>query len=164
MAILITAAAHSLAYRLEQILNITDVFLGDQNDLPAIPGKKFLRIPPASSTSFSHEILSACLDHNISEIYPLHRDEIIELSKSRQLFEEYGISLIIASDEWLKNNSTISSFITSNLAVLKDGVIKAGNLSVTAAFPGEKASGVYTWIVLDNVMKYNLFVVEDVEV
>ena len=85
MAILITAAAHALAYRLARILNNSEVFFGDQNDLPAILGKKFIRIPPASSNSFSHEILKTCLDLDITSIYPLYRDEINELSSTTMI-------------------------------------------------------------------------------
>ena len=101
MAILITAASYSLAYKLERSLHESDVLFADQIEMPFIPGKKFIRIPEASSQIFTSEILKICLDKHIVNIYPLKEAEFKELSKSEQLFNEYGIIIIIPSNEWI---------------------------------------------------------------
>jgi hypothetical protein len=101
MAILITAASFAVAYKLERFLNEPEVYFAEQTEMPAIPGKKFIRIPDASSPIFTSEILKICLDNQIVKVFPLKRSEIKELSKANQLFSEYGISIIIPSDEWI---------------------------------------------------------------
>lgn len=101
MAILITAASFAVAYKLERYLNESEVYFAEQIELPAIPGKKFIRIPAASSPIFISEMLKICLDNQIVKIFPLKRSEIKELSEANQLFNEYGINIIIPSDEWI---------------------------------------------------------------
>jgi hypothetical protein len=102
MAILITAASFSIAYKLERSLNESEVYFAEQIEMPAIPGKKFIRIPEVSSPVFTSEILKICLDYQIVKIFPLKEAEIKELSKADQLFKEYGINIIIPSNEWIQ--------------------------------------------------------------
>ncbi len=101
MAILITAASFSIAYKLERSLDESEVYFAEQIEMPSIPGKKFIRIPEVSSLIFTSEILKICLDCSIVKIFPLKEAEIKELSKANQLFEEYGINIIILSNEWI---------------------------------------------------------------
>lgn len=99
MAILITSAAESAAFRLERILCKSDVIFADQQPLPLLSGRLFLQIPSPDSGTFTHEILKICMDYGVNEIYPLKDGEIRELSNARQLFEEYGIKLMIPPSE-----------------------------------------------------------------
>ena len=101
MAILITAASFAVAYKLERFLNESEVYFAEQIEMPAIPGKKFIRIPDASSPIFTSEMLKICLDNQIVKIFPLRESEIKELSKADQLFKEYGISIIMPSNDWI---------------------------------------------------------------
>lgn len=101
MAILITAASFSMAFKLERFLNESEVYFAEQIEMPVIPGKKFIRIPDASSPVFTSEMLKICLDNQIVKIFPLKEAEIKELSKANQLFKEYGINIIIPSNEWI---------------------------------------------------------------
>ncbi len=101
MAILITAASYSVAYKLERSLNESEVYFADQIEMPAIPEKKFIRIPDASSPIFTSELLKICLDNHIIKIFPLKEAEVKELSKAKLLFSEYGINIIIQSKEWI---------------------------------------------------------------
>jgi hypothetical protein len=101
MAILITAASYSLAYKLERSLGESEVYFADQIEMPLIPGKRFIRIPDATSSIFTSEILKVCLDNHIIKIFPLKVEEIKELSKAEQLFKEYGISIIMLSNDWI---------------------------------------------------------------
>jgi len=99
MAILITAASDSVAYKLEQSLNESAVFFADQTVMPSVPGRKFIRIPEPSSPIFLSEILKICLDNHIVKIFPLKEAEFKELFKAEQLFFEYGINIILPSNE-----------------------------------------------------------------
>ncbi len=104
MAILITSASFSTAYKLERSLNESPVYFAEQIEMPVIPGKKYIRIPEVSSPVFTSEILKICLDNQIVKIYPLRKAEIRELLKADQLFQEYGITIIIPSNEWIVND------------------------------------------------------------
>jgi hypothetical protein len=68
--------------------------------MPAIPGKKFIQLPDASSAIFISELLKLCLEYSIISIYPLKKSEIKELLNADQLFKEYDINIIF-SKEWI---------------------------------------------------------------
>lgn len=59
-------------------------------------GRHFL-IPTSEHSSFIHEMLKMCLDHQVDHILPLDRGEAIRLSGAKVLFSEYGID-VLASD------------------------------------------------------------------
>lgn len=100
MNILITAAATVQAYQLQRSLNINSndsVFLADSEDLPQIllKDKSFVKIPSGDSASFAHLLLTICLDNTIETVYPLRRAEVLALAEARQLFDEYGIKVMV---------------------------------------------------------------------
>jgi hypothetical protein len=51
MSVLITAASHAEAYKLERILQLPDVIFADFADMPAMAfsGRKFIKIPQGES-------------------------------------------------------------------------------------------------------------------
>ncbi|WP_207423177.1 hypothetical protein [Desertivirga brevis] len=98
MNILITAASTATAYKLEkELAGSNSLILADSVDLPSvlIKDKRFIKIPPGNSSSFTHQLLSLCLDEGIERVFPLRRAEIEALSESRQLFDEYGIAVMV---------------------------------------------------------------------
>lgn len=99
MVILITAAADSAAHRLARTLGSSEVIFADQQTLPVFSDKKFIQIPHPESVAFAHEILKVCLDYGVTKIYPMKKEELHELSKARQLFEEYGINVSVHPQE-----------------------------------------------------------------
>lgn len=106
LKILITAASSALAYKLEKELPFTDsVIFADSFDLPEIMIKKrkFIKIPGESSESFSHQLLSICLDMEIQAVFPLRKFELIALAEARQLFQEYGIKVMVPQKDILNN-------------------------------------------------------------
>ncbi len=126
MAVLITAGLSQEAHRLQRNLNLSDAIFADE-EMPVIPGKKWITISSYQSFSFAHEMLKICLDHDIDVVYPLKKGEVIELSGSRQLFSEFNIRLMIPSDDWLQNNRD-HGFSTSDFFVLCDGVHIGGTI------------------------------------
>lgn len=101
MNILITGATTSKAYQLERLLNRPDeIILADSAELPAflLKSKRFLKIPEENSSTFVHELLSLCLDHDVKEVYPLRERELAGLLSARLLFEEYGIKVMTPAD------------------------------------------------------------------
>jgi hypothetical protein len=108
--ILITAATTAQAYRLQRIINNNgSIYLGDHVELPglALMGKTFVKIPGDMSV-FSHALLTLCLDLKIDVVYPLRKSEVLALSEARQLFDEYGIKVMVPSKEHLAGYMDIS--------------------------------------------------------
>lgn len=160
MSVLITAGLYPEAYRLQRIINLEDVFFADETELPYIPGIKSFVLPHYHSISFIHEILKTCLDNDIYMIYPLKMGEIVELSGARLLFTEYNIKVMIPSDNWLQNNLVHAPLKHSNICVLENGELKAGNYPKIQSF-FKKETGVFTWEYKEGKVGYNLYLVED---
>jgi len=159
MSVLITAAADSAAFRLARILNKENIIFAGYDDMPIIPGKRFLRIPAANSSSFIHEVLKVCLDHNIKEIYPLKLDEILEFSTSRQLFQEFDIKLIIPSTQWIKASLNDLFSHSSNVFVMIDGKVCAGELPINGTMPEKEENGIFQWEFRNDQLIFGSFVV-----
>lgn len=159
MSVLITAATNSAAFQLARILNTEDICFGSDMDIPVLAGKRFLKIPSSNSSSFIHEVLKICLDHQIVEIYPLLPDEIVEFSKSRQLFEEFEIKLIIPSIKWIETRLKDSPFLSTNLFVLIDGKVCAGNIDKESMQLFNEENGVFYWELRYNQLIFGSFIV-----
>lgn len=99
MAILITAATSATAYNLKNTLANHDIILGDHLDLPEFMIKtgKMIILPKPTSASYTHEMLTLCLDKNIDTIYLLRADETALLLKAETLFNEYNITLQVVA-------------------------------------------------------------------
>ena len=101
MKILITSATSAEAHRLKSKLDTDQVILGDYIELPAfmLQSGAMIRIPSPASASYTHEMLTLCLDNNITGVYALIDDEYKTLIMSRQLFSEYGIEILNDNNE-----------------------------------------------------------------
>lgn len=95
MSILITSANSAAAYQLKSKLNVDEVILGDYEELPALMLKsgKMIQLPNPKSASYSHQMLTLCLDKGIQTVYPLREEEAILLKEAEQLFKEYDINI-----------------------------------------------------------------------
>ena len=101
MFTLITAANTSSAYQLKNSLNGENVLLGDYLELPEflVKSGKMLSLPNPQNSSYTHQILALCLDKNIDTVYALRKQEIDLLLASKQLFNEYGITILASDDK-----------------------------------------------------------------
>jgi hypothetical protein len=95
MYTLITAATSAKAYKLKNMLNSGDVILGDHRELPNIMLEKsnMIKLPNPASASYTHEMLTLCLDKQIDKVYALGEEEFTQLNTAKQLFGEYGVSI-----------------------------------------------------------------------
>jgi hypothetical protein len=94
--ILITAATTAQAYKLKNQLNSDTVVLGDYLDLPDFmlkPGK-MVRLPNPQSASYTHEMLTLCLDLGVEIVYLFRELEVELLLKAETLFNEYNIKIL----------------------------------------------------------------------
>ena len=96
MNILITAANSAEAHRLKNQLNTENIILGDYLELPAfmLKSANMIRLANPASLSYAHEMLTLCLDKEINRVYALRDEELSNLLKAEQLFNEYGIVLV----------------------------------------------------------------------
>jgi hypothetical protein len=96
MYTLITAATSAQAYKLKSSLTQEHIILGDYLELPAILLKNtgMIKLPNPASASYAHEMLTLCLDKNITTLYVLSEIEKVNLKLSETLFAEYGIGIV----------------------------------------------------------------------
>ncbi|HZX57443.1 MAG TPA: hypothetical protein VFE54_01910 [Mucilaginibacter sp.] len=101
MFTLITAANTSSAYQLKNSLNSENILLGDYLELPEflVKSGKILHLPEPQSSSYTHQMLALCLDKNIDTVYALRKPEIELLFASKQLFNEYDITILASDDK-----------------------------------------------------------------
>lgn len=97
--ILITAANSAKSYQLAYLLKTDGVIFGDS-------ASQTFTIPKENSSSYAHELLSICLDNQISEVYPLKAKEIKALAEAKVLFKEYDIQVHVPNllDQHKLNN------------------------------------------------------------
>jgi hypothetical protein len=145
MSVLITAASHAEAYKLERILQLPDVIFADYRELPhlSFSGRKFMKIPAGNSASYAHMMLDLALNSGIEKIFPLYAEEIFPLAESRQLFEEYGISVMVPSVLWLKQKADMQVKGLAEWVVIEQGTVIAGTLPSGRAFLEEDLSGIF---------------------
>ena len=101
MYTLITAASSAEAHKLKNKLNLKDVILGDYLELPAfmLASGNIIKLPNPDSIAYAHEMLTLCLDKNISAVYPLRDSELTLLIQAELLFNEYGIKVMKQTNE-----------------------------------------------------------------
>lgn len=157
MPVLITSGLSPEAYRLQRILNTEDVVFADETELPLFSNRLSLILPAHTSSSFVHEMLKSCIDHHISHIYPLKWGEILELSKARELFSEFGVILMIPSDHWIKGRNHQDSAKAENISVIENGKVLAGSAPTDNALINE--TGVFTWATREQNLEYSLYLV-----
>lgn len=99
MKILITGASSAKAYQLKNSLNATGIVLGDYAELPApmLKAGNMVKLPNPADASYSHKMLTFCLDNQVGTIYALGMDEWMLLNEAAQLFKEYGITVLQAA-------------------------------------------------------------------
>ncbi|WP_091153549.1 hypothetical protein [Mucilaginibacter pineti] len=101
MNILITAANSASAYRLKNQLSDNNIIMGDYMDLPDFmlkPGK-MVRLPDPKSVSYTHEMLTLCLDLGVEALYLLRPQEMELIKQSEILFNEYQIKIVAGVNE-----------------------------------------------------------------
>ena len=104
MSVLITAATSAQAYKLKSALNTVEkVLLGDYLELPDVMLKSgaMIKTPDPESASFAHQMLTLCMDNQVTQIYPLRRTELELLTEAKTLFAEFDITLCTPGNEFI---------------------------------------------------------------
>jgi hypothetical protein len=158
MSSLITGAYDAAAFRIARFLNNEDLFYGVNEDFPNFSGLSFIKIPLATSPSFSHEFLKICLHYQIHTIYPIKIEEILELSKAITLFEEFDIKIISPSINYINSKSFNLIVKLPNLVIIKNGAYFAGNkppIEIISSI--QENNGIFEWDFINNELVFNLF-------
>lgn len=142
MKVLITTSKHIASFQLACFLKNDEVLFGDH----------FTDFPLASSNSLAHQILKFCLDNRITKIFPLAFAEVEELKKSLILFDEFGIEVMLGSDD-LQYFNQIGK-IANSFEELSAGLINLGYPSKKIAIAD--ATGRGELILIDDAVKDNL--------
>lgn len=103
MKILITAGTTTQAHKLKRLLDKEETFIFADQEIPAFVSSsfRFIQIPQGDSFSFAHELLKNCLDEEVDCVFPLRKAEILSLAEAVQLFEEYGVKVVVPVKEKL---------------------------------------------------------------
>lgn len=105
--ILITSGVSALSQRVAKLLPECHLFFADANSVSFLKGEKYRAIPSSDKSAYVHEVLKVCLDLSIDILIPLGVKELMPLAKSKVLFEEYGITLLLPEVEELTHMQTI---------------------------------------------------------
>ncbi|PJJ79159.1 ATP-grasp domain-containing protein [Mucilaginibacter auburnensis] len=99
--ILITGALSAAAHSFKKQFTDSTVLMGDFNEVPEVMLKSgaIKQLPNPQSPSYPHQILTFCLDNNVSAIYSLNDSEFNELEPALQLFSEYGIDIQLVKND-----------------------------------------------------------------
>lgn len=161
MSVLITAASHAAAYKIERLLNLPDVIFADHHELPhfKFSGKKFIKIPAGNSASYAHEILNIALNEGIKKIFPLYADEILPLAEARQLFSEYGISVMVPSINWFTEKNEYLKSSDDLLVIIETGKLLAGKLPQGVMLNDPELSGLFRVVTEKGYPVFKLFTV-----
>lgn len=158
MYALITAGTDAAAFRLARLLNDRNIVFASTEEISNITDKRFIKIPSVNSASFIHELLKLCLDLGIEEVYPLNKDEIIELSQSKLLFEEYNIKIICPEIYFINLELLNLKKSLLKLSVIKNKEVIAGDIPLENKLPLEN-DGVFWWDIINNRVEFSLYTV-----
>src|SRR5690606_12983397 len=91
--ILLTGGMSAFVQRVAKLFPDDHLIFADSHPIPAplLQSGIYWAIPSPSKSSFAHEILKLCLDHNINIMVPFRKEELMPMAESKLLFEEYGI-------------------------------------------------------------------------
>ncbi len=153
MKILITGGNSSTALKLLKAFSNDQVKLGDYGDVPSFSAQnyQFISLGIKNEETIAHTLLNACLDEGIEMILPLHVFEIEAVAKATVLFKEFGIDVLLPTNELLTTYLTGSK--TEEWLVYKNGeVVFATRVNETTKEMGKKTllNGAFYYNVLNN--------------
>lgn len=97
MKILITGGKTATALKLIKAFDSAEILLGDYGDMPKIntSSYSFAELGAWNGEVLAHNLLTKCLDKGIDVLLPLYEAEIVALSKSLVLFDEFGLKVLL---------------------------------------------------------------------
>jgi len=117
LKILITGGKTATALKLAKAFDGKEILLGDYGDMPNINSSSysFVELGEWNVEVLAHNLLTKCLDYGVDILLPLYEAEIVALSKSLVLFEEFSIKILLPETPQFDKNKY------SHWAVFDDG-------------------------------------------
>ncbi|TDQ82800.1 hypothetical protein CLV99_0021 [Sphingobacterium yanglingense] len=136
--LLLTCATRSFSMRVaRQLSEKFELVLATSDEVPALFGNRYHKIPKGVNPTYAHEMLKMALDLECSYILPLGLDEVQTLSASLLLFEEYGIQVLCPSMAELPDLNILENpGAELPLSLVVNGYDVLGTASNAAAFKG----------------------------
>jgi hypothetical protein len=96
LKILITGGKSATTLKLLKAFAGDEVVLADYGEIPSFTSGsyKFITLGEPND-SIAHNILNLCLDYGINMVLPLHEFEINPIAKSKILFQEFNIQVLL---------------------------------------------------------------------
>lgn len=106
MKILITGGKTVLALKLIKAFDGEEILLGDYGEMPSIATNSysFVELGQWNADILAHNLLTKCLDKGVDILLPLYEAEIIALTKSLVLFEEFGLKVLLPENPQLNSS------------------------------------------------------------
>ena len=96
MKILITGGKSAATLKLLKAFAGHEIVLADYGDIPSFPSANYTFITLGEvNDAIAHNILNICLDYGIEMVLPLHEFEINHIAKSKVLFQEFNIAVLL---------------------------------------------------------------------
>ncbi|TDG36577.1 hypothetical protein EZJ43_08670 [Pedobacter changchengzhani] len=131
MKILITGANSAKALKLLKAFPNHFVLLADYGEVPGISTANyaFQSLGILNKESIAHILLNFCITNSIDSVIPMHEFEVEPMAKSSVLFNEYGIHVLLPSDNQLFKYISNEKNTYQNFAVFVHGecVFASGN-------------------------------------
>lgn len=96
MKILITGGKSATTLKLLKAFEGEEIVLADYGEIPSFTSSnyKFITLGEVND-AIAHNILNICLDYGIDVILPVHEFEINPIAKSKVLFQEFNIEVLL---------------------------------------------------------------------
>ena len=103
MKILITGGRSAQALKLLKKFSDAQVILADYGDTPSLVTDQyyFISLGARNDDIIAHNLLNHCLNEAADAILALHDFEIGEMARSRVLFEEFNIEVLLPETDQL---------------------------------------------------------------
>jgi hypothetical protein len=96
LKILITGGKSATTLKLLKAFAGHEIVLADYGDIPSFPSANYTFITLGEvNDAIAHNILNICLDYGIEMVLPLHEFEINHIAKSKVLFQEFNIQVLL---------------------------------------------------------------------
>jgi len=147
MKILITGGKSAAALKLIKAFSNDQVILGDYGDVPTFSSTAYTMISLGERNDdiTAHQLLNVCLDLQVEVLIPIHYFEVAALSRSMQLFEEFGIRVLLPEISVLPELLQSAKQTTAAWAVYKEGQLlyAAQEGEVPVVEHSERLNGVF---------------------
>jgi len=97
LKILITGGKSAQSLKLIKTFADDHIVLADYGGVPSFPSARyyFICLGERNDEIIAHNLLNHCLNEGVDAVLPLHEFEIADILKSKILFEEFNIQVLM---------------------------------------------------------------------